>query len=148
MSSLTHRLEHWLGRTGLLSPGAKHLMTFIRKLCGRPHAEIIYLLDKGLIYVPHGTCLETFDKEHKSAGWIPFPHSLYSDKLQTPGHRIHLGDASSQCALTSVYVKKGSRTWLDPCEPDSKGPIQLPKPPNPALQDQQMKTEREQVWFK
>ena len=65
---LTHRLEQRLGRASLLSLGAKQQMTFIRKLCGRPHTEIVYLLGKGLIYVPHGMCLATFDKDCKSAG--------------------------------------------------------------------------------
>ena len=63
LSWLTHRLEHRRGRTGLLSLGAKLFMTSIRKLCIRPHKEIMYLLGKGLIYVPHGTCLETFDNK-------------------------------------------------------------------------------------
>lgn len=92
--------------------------------------------------------LETFDNKRKSAGQIPFSHSLHSDKLQTPGHGIRPGDVSCQCALTSVDLKKGSGTWLDLWECVSNDPIQLPETPNPDLQDQQMKIERERVWFK
>ena len=70
------------------------------------------------------------------------------DKLQSHGHRLHLGDVSSPCALNSVHGNKGSRAWLGPCACDSSDLIQLPGPPNPDLQDQQLKTEREQILFK
>lgn len=43
------------GQNPSLISGAKCLMTSIRKLCGRPHAEIMGLLGKGLIYVLRGT---------------------------------------------------------------------------------------------
>lgn len=139
MSLLTHR---W-GRTGPLSVGPKLLMTSIRKQCGRPYTEIMYLLDKGLIMLL---------MEH---AW---KHLIRNSNLQAKFHfhilyilincRLWARNLPWWCQLPeclNLCVHKGRKQgWLDTCERVSNDPVQLSEPPNPNFRDQQMKTEREE----